>query len=78
MDLRHSDSLLIVLGNFHKANLSDYCLVSLFWTYRQNLKSAKPVDKMLRRWADDAKLELQACFDRADLNVFLSCSYRIG
>ncbi len=41
----------------------ELCLVHLIPTYRQKLKSAKPVVKTVRRWTNKTKLELQACFD---------------
>ncbi|KAI3355659.1 hypothetical protein L3Q82_004248 [Scortum barcoo] len=37
---------------------------------RQKLKSAKPVVKTVRRWTNESKLELQACFDCTDWSVF--------
>lgn len=43
--------------------LSDHFMVHLLPTYKQNLKSAKPVVKTVRRWTTEAKLELQDCFD---------------
>ena len=45
-------------------------MVHLIPTYKQKLKSAKPVVKTVRRWTDDAKVELQACFDCTDWRVF--------
>ncbi|KAI3372314.1 hypothetical protein L3Q82_022811 [Scortum barcoo] len=40
--------------------VSDHSLVHLILTYRQKLKSAKPVVKTVTRWTTEAKLELQA------------------
>ena len=48
----------------------DYCLVHLFPTYRQKLNTAKPVVKTVRKWTNESKLELQACFDCTDWSVF--------
>ncbi len=118
MEQKHPDSLLVVLGDFNRANLShelpkyrqhikcptrdtnilghcytvikntyrsvppclysfgtalglsDHCLVHLIPTSRQKLKSAKPVIKTVRRWTDEAKPELQSCFDCTDWSVF--------
>ncbi|KAI3361527.1 hypothetical protein L3Q82_013676, partial [Scortum barcoo] len=113
VEQQHPDSLLIVLGDCNRANLShqlpnyrqhikcptnedtnildhcyttlknayrsvpqaalglsNHCLVHLIPTYRQKLKSAKPVAKTVRRWSTEAKLELQACFDCTDWTVF--------
>nr|BAB83841.1 ReO_6 [Oryzias latipes] len=50
--------------------LSDHCLVYLIPTYRQKLKSAKPIVKTGKRWSDESKLQLQACFDCTDWSVF--------
>jgi len=112
MEHKHPDSLLIVLGDFNRANLSkelpkyrqhikcstrdkntldhcytvlkdayrsvpraalglsDHCLVHLLPSYRQKLKSAKPVVKTVKRWTNEAKLELQSCFASTDWSVF--------
>ncbi len=93
MKQQHPDSVLIILGDFNKANLSrelpkyrqhvtcptrdsnildhcyttikdayhsvpraalglsDHCLVHLIPTYRQKLKSAKPVLRTVKRWS---------------------------
>ncbi len=93
---RYPDSLLIILGDFNKANLSrelpkyrqyatcptrdsnilyhcytiikdayhsvpraalglsDHCLVHLIPTYRQKLKSSKPVLRTVKRWTNEA------------------------
>ncbi|KAI2646347.1 hypothetical protein H4Q32_030498 [Labeo rohita] len=50
--------------------LSDHCLVHLIPTYRQNLKSAKPVVKTVRRWTNKTEQVLQACFEWTDCSVF--------
>ncbi len=39
-------------------------------TYRQKLKSAKSVVKIVRRWTNEANLNLQAYFDFTDWGVF--------
>ncbi len=104
---RYPDSLLIILGDFNKANLScelpkyrqhvtcptrdsnildhcytiikdayhsvpralglsDHCLVHLIPTYRQKLKSSKPVLRTVKRWTNEAEQDLKACFDLTD------------
>ncbi|XDV47522.1 hypothetical protein PO909_017127 [Leuciscus waleckii] len=112
MEQRYPDSLLIILGDFNKANLSrelpkyrqhvtcptrdsnildhcyttiknayhsvpraalglsDHCLVHLIPTYRQKLKSAKPVIRTVKKWTNEAEQDLQACFDCTDWTVF--------
>ncbi len=50
--------------------LSDYCLVHLIPTYRQKLKSAKPVLRTVKRWTNEAEQDLKACFDLTDWTVF--------
>ncbi len=109
---QHPDSVLIILGDFNKANLSrelpkyrqhvacptrdsnildhcyttiknayhsvpraalglsDHCLVHLIPTYRQKLKSAKPVVKTVKRWTNETEWVLQACLDLTDWSVF--------
>ncbi len=109
---QHPDSVLIILGDFNKANLSrelpkyrqhitcptrdskildhcytaikdayhsvpraalglsDHCLVHLIPTYRQKLKSAKPVLRSVKRWTNETEQVLQACFDLTDWTVF--------
>ncbi len=109
---KHPDSVLIILGDFNKANisrelpkyrqhitcptrdsnildhcytaikdsyhsvpratlgLSDHCLVHLIPTYRQKLKSAKPVLRTVKRWTNEAEQDLKACFDLTDWTVF--------
>ncbi len=109
---QHTDSVLIILGNFNQANLprelpkyrqhitcptrdsnmldhcykaikdayhsvpraalglSDHCLVHLIPTYRQKLKSAKPVLRTVKRWTNETERVLQACFDCTDWSVF--------
>ncbi len=105
---QHPDSVLIILGDFNKANLSselpnyrqhntcptrdsdildhcytvikdayhsvpraalglsDHCLVHLIPTYRQTLKSAKPVLRTVKRWTNEAEQDLKAYFDLTD------------
>lgn len=46
----------------HTALRIPHCLVYLLRTYRQKLKSAKPLVKTVRRWTNKAKLELQASY----------------
>ncbi len=109
---KYPDSLLIIIGDFNKANLSrelpkyrqhitcptrhsiilnhcytiikdayhsvpqaalglsDQCLVHLIPTYRQKLKSAKPVIRTVKRWTNEAEQDLKACFDLTDWSVF--------
>ncbi len=109
---QHPDSVLIILGDFNKANLSrelpkyrqhvtcptrdsnilehcyttikdayhsvpraalglsDHCLVNLIPTYRQKLKSEKPVLRTVKRWTNEAEQDLKACFDLTDWSVF--------
>ncbi len=50
--------------------LSDHCLVHLIPTYRQKLKSEKPVLKTVKRWTAEAEQDLKACFDLTDWSVF--------
>ncbi len=108
---QHPDSVLIILGDFNKANLScelpkyrqhitcptrysnilyhcytiiktayhsvplaalglaDHCLVHLIPTYRQKLKSPKPVVKTVKRWTNKTERVLQACLDLTDWSV---------
>ena len=54
--------------------LSDHCLLHLLPSYRQKLKSTKPVVKTVRKWTNESKLELQACFDCTDWSVFEAAS----
>ncbi len=109
---QHPDSVLIILGDFNKANLSrelpkyrqhitcpirdsnildhcyttikdayhsvpraalglsDHCLVHLIPSYRQKLKSAKPVLRTVKRWTNETEWDLQACFSLTDWTVF--------
>ncbi len=109
---QHPDSVLIILGDFNKANLSrelpkyrqhitfptrdsnildhcyttikdayhsfpraalglsDHCLVHLIPSYRQKLKSAKPVLRTVKRWTNESEWDLQACFSLTDWSVF--------
>ncbi len=50
--------------------LSDHCLVHLIPTYRQKLKSAKPVVKTVKRWTNETEQVLQACLNLTDCSVF--------
>ncbi len=50
--------------------LSDHCLVHIIPTYRQKLKSAKPVVKTVKRWTNETERVLQACLDITDWSVF--------
>ncbi len=50
--------------------LPDHCLVYLIPTYRQTLKSAKPVLRSVKRWTNETERVLQACFDLTDWTVF--------
>ncbi|CAM4393404.1 unnamed protein product [Leuciscus chuanchicus] len=50
--------------------LSDHCLVHLLSTYRQKLKTAKPVIRTVKRWTNDTEQVLQACFECTDWSVF--------
>ncbi len=49
---------------------SDHCLVHIIPTYRQKLKSAKPVLRTVKRWTTETERVLQACFDLTDWTVF--------
>ncbi len=50
--------------------LSDHCLVHLIPTYRQKLRSSKPVLRTVKRWTNEAEQDLKACFDLTDWSVF--------
>ncbi len=43
---------------------------SSYTTYRQKLKSAKPVVKTVKRWTNETEWVLQACLNLTDLSVF--------
>ncbi len=121
---QHPDSVLIILEDFNKANLShelpkyrqhvtcptrdsnilDHCYtiikdayhsvpraaLGLIWsyryihlipTYRQKLKSEKPVLRTVKRWTNEAEQDLKACFDltlECGLECFWSCCHRFG
>ncbi len=117
---QHPDSVLIILGDFNKANLSrelpkyrqhitcptrdsnlldhcytaikdayhsvpraalglsDHCLVHPIPTYRQKLKSAKPVLRTVKRWTNEAEQDLKACFDLTDCTVFEAAANDLG
>ena len=49
---------------------SDHCLVHLIPTYKQRIKTVKPTVKSVRKWTNEAKQELKACFDCTDWSVF--------
>ncbi|XP_061640830.1 bis(5'-adenosyl)-triphosphatase isoform X1 [Phyllopteryx taeniolatus] len=49
---------------------SDHCLIHLIPTYRQELKCAKPTVKTVKKWTNEAKMELQSCLDCTDWSVF--------
>ncbi len=46
--------------------LSDQYSVHLIPTYRQKLKSAKPVLRTVKRWTNEPEQDLKAYFDLAD------------
>lgn len=50
--------------------LSDHYLVHLIPTYRQKLKSAKPILRTVKRWTNEAEWDLQTCFSLTDWTVF--------
>ncbi len=50
--------------------LSDHCLVHLIPTYRQKLKSAKPVLRTVKGWTNETERDSQACFSLTDWTVF--------
>ncbi len=51
--------------------LSDQCLVNFKPTYRQKLKSAKPVIRTVKRWTvNEAEQDLKACLDLTDWTFF--------
>ncbi len=50
--------------------LSDHCLLHLIPTYRQKLKSAKPVLRTVKRWTTETEWVSQACFDLTNWTVF--------
>ncbi len=45
-------------------------MVHLIPTYRQKLKSVKPVLRTVKRWTNEAEQDLKACFDLTDWTVF--------
>ncbi len=49
--------------------LSDHYLVHLIPTYRQKLKSEKPLLRTLKRWTNEAEQYLKDCFDLTDWSV---------
>ncbi len=50
--------------------LASSVLVHLIQTYRQKLKSAKPVLRTVKRWTNEAEQDLKACFGLTDWSVF--------
>ncbi len=98
---KHPDSVLIILGDFNKANLSrelpkyrqhttcptrdsnilDHCCTIIkdachsvpqaaWLILYQQIKSAKPVLRTVKRWTNDAEQDLNACLDLTDCRVF--------
>ena len=49
---------------------SDHCLIHLIPSYKQKLKSAKPVVRTVKRWTRETEQDLQSCFDLTDWSVF--------
>ncbi|XP_061621024.1 uncharacterized protein LOC133473356 [Phyllopteryx taeniolatus] len=49
---------------------SDHSLIHLILTCRQELKCAKPTVKTVKKWTNEAKMELQSCLDCTDWSVF--------
>ncbi|XP_068129566.1 zinc finger protein 420-like [Hyperolius riggenbachi] len=45
---------------------SDHNTIHLIPTYRRLLETSKPIVKTSKKWTEDAKLELQACFETTD------------
>ncbi len=117
---KHPDSVLIILGDFNKVNLShelpkyrqhitcptrdsnilDHCytaikeayhsvpwvalgfsdhrLIHLIPTYRQKLKSIKPVLRTVKRLTNETEQVLQACFDLTDWSIFEAAANNFG
>ncbi len=109
VEKKYSDSLLIILGDFNRANLthelpkytqhikrptrdtntmdhcytilkeayhpvplaalglSDHCLLHLILTYRQKLKTLKPVVRTVRKWTDYSMLQPQTSMNSLTL-----------
>lgn len=71
----------VIKGAYHSVSRaalghSDHCLLHVIPTYRQKLKSAKPVMKTVRKWTNEAKQEQQAFVDgkcKLMVECFLSC-----
>ncbi len=57
--------------------LSDYCLVHLIPTYRQKLKSAKPVVKTVKRWTNKTR-GFYKPVSTLLIEVFWSCCHQSG
>ena len=53
---------------------SDHNMVHLVPAYRQQLKSNKPVKRLVPRWTDEGVQRLQACFDCTDWSLFVNSS----
>uniref|UniRef100_A0A8C6P8Y0 Reverse transcriptase domain-containing protein n=1 Tax=Nothobranchius furzeri TaxID=105023 RepID=A0A8C6P8Y0_NOTFU len=65
----------VLKGAYHSVpraalGLSDHNLIHLIPTYKQKLKSVKPAIRTVRKWTNEAKEELQDCFDCTDWRVF--------
>uniref|UniRef100_A0A1A8FC25 Reverse transcriptase domain-containing protein n=1 Tax=Nothobranchius korthausae TaxID=1143690 RepID=A0A1A8FC25_9TELE len=65
----------VLKGAYHSVpraalGLSDHNLIYLIPTYKQKLKSVKPAIRTVRKWTNEAKEELQDCFDCTDWRVF--------
>ncbi|XP_072772027.1 uncharacterized protein areg [Nerophis lumbriciformis] len=65
------DSLVIVLGDFNKGNLSQelpkyHVMVHLIPSYRQRLKLVKPVMRTIKCFTAEAEEELRACLETTD------------
>uniref|UniRef100_A0A1A8C8J6 Alkylated DNA repair protein AlkB homologue 8 N-terminal domain-containing protein n=1 Tax=Nothobranchius kadleci TaxID=1051664 RepID=A0A1A8C8J6_NOTKA len=63
----------VLKGAYHSVpraalGLSDHNLIHLIPTYK--LKSVKPAIRTVRKWTNEAKEELQDCFDCTDWRVF--------
>lgn len=53
---------------------SDHSMVLLTPTYRQRLKTVKPVTKTVRRWTSEATEALRGCLETTDWSVFKESS----
>ncbi len=52
-------------------------MAHLIPTYRQKLKSAKPVLRTVKRWTNEAEQDLKACFDFTDWSVFEAAAHNL-